>query len=54
MSYGGLSLSTEEAEEMILSADVDGDGQVNYEEFLDLFNNSQGKIQANAKSSKTN
>ena len=52
MSYGGLTLSTEEAEEMILSADVDGDGQVNYEEFLDLFNSSQGKIhQANSKSS---
>ena len=44
MSYGGLSLSTEEAEEMILSADVDGDGQVNYEEFLELFNSSQARL----------
>jgi Ca2+-binding EF-hand superfamily protein len=26
-----------EAEEMIKAADVDGDGQVNYEEFVKLF-----------------
>ena len=47
MSYGGLTLSTEEAEEMILSADVDGDGQVNYEEFLELY--SSGGMNTKAK-----
>ena len=38
-SYGRMTLTSEEAEEMIVSADVDGDGQVNYKEFLSLYGN---------------
>ncbi len=36
-SYGKMKLTDEEANEMIRSADVDGDGQINYEEFVSLF-----------------
>lgn len=32
-----MKLTDEEANEMIRSADVDGDGQINYEEFVSLF-----------------
>ena len=34
-----LEISSEEVEEMIREADIDGDGQVNYEEFVQMMNN---------------
>ena len=36
MTKLGEKLTDEEAEEMIRGADVDGDGQINYEEFVKL------------------
>ena len=33
----GEKLSEEEVEEIVKEADVDGDGQVDYEEFLQMF-----------------
>ena len=32
----GEKMSDEEIEEMITEADIDGDGQINYEEFVKL------------------
>ena len=32
----GEKLTDDEIEEMILEADIDGDGQINYEEFVKL------------------
>ena len=36
MNNLGEKLTEEEIEEMILEADIDGDGQINYEEFVKL------------------
>ncbi|CAO2595083.1 Calmodulin-like protein 3 [Lemmus lemmus] len=36
MTRLGEKLSDEEVEEMIRAADTDGDGQVNYEEFVHM------------------
>ena len=36
-SYGKMKLTDSEADEMIRAADVDGDGQIDYEEFVALF-----------------
>ena len=36
-SYGKMKLTDSEADEMIRTADVDGDGQIDYEEFVSLF-----------------
>ena len=36
-SYGKMKLTEAEADEMIRAADVDGDGQIDYEEFVALF-----------------
>lgn len=36
-SYGKMRLSEQEADDMIKSADVDGDGQINFDEFVSLF-----------------
>jgi calmodulin len=36
MTNLGEKLTEEEVEEMIREADVDGDGQVNYEEFVNM------------------
>ena len=36
MSNLGEHLSEKEVEEMIKTADLDGDGQVNYEEFVNM------------------
>jgi ribosomal protein L12E/L44/L45/RPP1/RPP2 len=36
-SYGKMKLTESEADEMIRAADVDGDGHINYEEFVSLF-----------------
>lgn len=36
MTNLGEKLSAEEADEMIREADVDGDGQINYEEFVKM------------------
>jgi calmodulin len=37
-TYIGERLSEEELDEMIREADVDGDGQINYEEFVKMMN----------------
>lgn len=37
MTNLGEKLTEEEVEEMIREADVDGDGQVNYEEFVNMW-----------------
>lgn len=36
-SYGKMKLSVAEADEMIRAADIDGDGMIDYEEFVALF-----------------
>ena len=36
MNNLGEKLTEEEIEEMIMEADIDGDGQINYEEFVKL------------------
>ena len=36
MTYLGEKLTNEEVNEMIREADVDGDGQINYEEFVKM------------------
>jgi calmodulin len=36
MTNLGEKLTDEEVDEMIREADVDGDGQINYEEFVDM------------------
>ena len=36
-SYGQMKLTDEDADEMLEFADFDGDGQINYEEFVKLF-----------------
>jgi len=40
MTNLGEKLTDEEVDEMIREADVDGDGQVNYEEFVKMMMNS--------------
>merc|ERR550534_2333441 len=46
----GEKLSADETQELISEADLDGDGNVNYEEFITmLFKKSNGKIQADNK-----
>ena len=41
MSNLGQSLSPEEIEEMVREADVDGDGQINYDEFVKMMMGAQ-------------
>ena len=36
-TYGKMRLTDSEADQMIQTADVDGDGQIDYEEFVSLF-----------------
>ena len=36
-SYGKMKLTEEDADEMLDAADFDGDGQINYEEFVKMF-----------------
>ncbi len=36
-SYGKMKLTEEDADEMLSSTDVDGDGYVDYEEFVKMF-----------------
>ena len=36
MNHLGEKLTDEEVDEMIREADIDGDGQVNYEEFVTM------------------
>jgi len=43
MTNLGEKLSQEEVEEMIREADTDGDGQVNYEEFVSMMLSTSGK-----------
>lgn len=43
MTNLGEKLSEEEVDEMIREADVDGDGQVNYEEFVRMMTSSCDK-----------
>ena len=39
---GRMQLTMEEAEEFIAMVDTDGDGMLNYEEFVNLFTNKIG------------
>lgn len=41
--YGNVVMTDEEAEEMIMSADGDGNGEIDYEEFVHLFKTSNQK-----------
>ena len=36
-SYGKMKLTEEDADEMLEACDFDGDGQINYEEFVKMF-----------------
>ena len=36
-SYGKMKLTEDDADEMLNAADFDGDGQINYEEFVNMF-----------------
>ena len=42
----GEKLTDDEIEEMILEADIDGDGQINYEEFVKLMSDYMWKLLA--------
>lgn len=44
MTNLGEKLSQEEVEEMIREADTDGDGQVNYEEFVSMMLSTSGTV----------
>jgi calmodulin len=35
----GMQFSEQEVDEMILEVDVDGDGEINYEEFVKMMSN---------------
>ena len=41
MTNLGEKLTDEEVDEMIREADIDGDGQVNYEEFVTMMTSKQ-------------
>ncbi len=36
-SYGKMKMTDEDAEDMLRAADFDGDGLINYEEFVKMF-----------------
>lgn len=41
-SYGKMKLTEVDADEMLNSADVDGDGLIDYEEFVKMFTEDKG------------
>ena len=50
MTNLGEKLTDEEVDEMIREADVDGDGQINYEEFVKVMMAKWGSLTQNPKS----